>query len=818
LIRFAQAPCGAGKTWGIIRRACELARAGERVLILQPTKELIERTVREELLAQPQPPRHYVFHSDVVGGPVASAITSHFKDAGPGGQIVFATHAVLPFVGFWAGKRDLYLLIDEELQVLSHHQHQIPHTHSVITDHIQLQLHNAIYSRVVVRGMGEFREKGRNRDEDELLGQVAELIKTLTNPHRESLVNTEQYQKLKSGECKRLSVHSLLKPTVLRGFGPVLIAGANFKDTAQYRLWSDRGTRFAEDEEFVAGLRFQSHPNGDLIDIHYATESPWSKKRRGNATADAGQDTNFVRIARAAGGLIGNARFVWQANKDIPDNLFAGTTAERLPNKPHRLNRYADVNNIVVLSALNPAPDHFKFLETLGLTGADVRTATYHSAAYQSVMRTSIREPRNEERKTIVVPDRPLAEYLQERFPGSRVHKLDAGIIEDTIPRKTGRPRKHQSNRERVAEQRARGKEQRLKVLADLLSLTSPHDASEQMGCGYDGGAEPSRNRGELRAEKGIKAITHFGTVLSSASFYRAVTSPTPLGYLEDHGDVDFFVDALKTFHHRQLASKEENYLITPAIFDPGRGIKKRERGNIVYLRHVWLDFENGDLRPDELAALFPNVRLIAVNTFHHRSEKPRFRAIIPTDRPLNPEGHELLFDNVASKIEEAGYWIDRKKKGGNGHAAGKLRAGLDMAMRTPTSLFYLPCQAADPRDSFFIDYNEPGRELLNPIPWIENSVVPMVPADEPPPWPDTPRTKINEGLVQRAISEWRAALPKHGNREFFYLALRLRRAGLSDYEIETMLKTEAAFGRSPKERKGQVKSIMTSLRRSRPR
>ena len=430
-------------------------------------------------------------------------------------------------------------------------------------------------------------------------------------------------------------------------------------------------------------------------------------------------------------------------------------------------------------------------------------------------MRTSIREPSNGERKTIVVPDRPLAEYLQERFPGSRVHKLDAGIIEDTSPGRAGRPRKHQSNRERVAEQRARRKEQRVKVLADLLSLNSPHDASEQIGCGDDGGADPTRNRRELRAEKGIKAITHFGTLLSSASFFRAVTSPTAFGYLEDHGDVDFFVDALKTFHRRQLPSKEENYLIAPAIFDPSRGIKKRRRENIVYLRHVWLDFENGDLRPDELAALFPNVRLITVNTFHHTSEKPRFRAIIPTDRPLNPDGYELLFDNVACKIEEAGYWIDRKKKGSNGHAAGKLRAGLDMAMRTPTSLFYLPSQAADPGHSFFIDYNEPGREVLNPIPWIENSVVPIVPSDEPPPWPETPRTKINEGLVQRATGEWRAAAPQQGNREFFRFGLRLRRAGLSHYEVETTLNAEAGFGRSPNERIAQVKSIMTSLLRS---
>ena len=435
MIRFASAPCGAGKTHLIIKRACELARSGERVLVLQPTKELIERTVRDELLAKPKPPRNHVFHSDVVDGPVASAITNHFKDARPDGQIVFATHAVLPFVGYWAGKSDWHVLIDEELQVLSHHQHQIPHTHPIITDHIELRPYNAIYSRVVVGDMDELRQKGRNRDEDELLGHVAELIKTLTNLHRELFVNAEQYEKLRNGVCKRLSVHSYLKPSVIRGFGSVFIAGANFQDTAQYRLWSGMGLRFKEDQAFAAGLRFQSHQNGGLIEIHYGLESPWSKKRRNGGIGEFGkEESNLVRIAHAAGRVFGNSPFVWQANKDVPDGLFTTPTAERLPNKPHGLNRYAEVNNIVVLSALNPAPDHFKFLETLGLTGADVRTAAYHAAAYQAVMRTSIREPVNRERKTIVVPDQPLAEYLQENFPAHVSINLNAGIIEDTTP------------------------------------------------------------------------------------------------------------------------------------------------------------------------------------------------------------------------------------------------------------------------------------------------------------------------------------------------------------------------------------------------
>jgi hypothetical protein len=43
---------------------------------------------------------------------------------------------------------------------------------------------------------------------------------------------------------------------------------------------------------------------------------------------------------------------------------------------------------------------------------------------------------------------------------------------------------------------------------------------------------------------------------------------------------------------------------------------------------------------------------------------------------------------------------------------------------------------------------------------------------------------------------------------------MRLRQAGLNPDEIETMLRTEAGFGRSPRERLSQIASIMSSLRR----
>jgi hypothetical protein len=97
---------------------------------------------------------------------------------------------------------------------------------------------------------------------------------------------------------------------------------------------------------------------------------------------------------------------------------------------------------------------------------------TYFAEAYQAVMRTSLRDPGNRQPKRILVPDRGLAEYLHDVFSGSKVEKLDIGLI-DEVSKRRGRPKRHQSNRERVAQQRQRAREQKLKVLAEQIRLNS---------------------------------------------------------------------------------------------------------------------------------------------------------------------------------------------------------------------------------------------------------------------------------------------------------------------------------------------------------
>jgi hypothetical protein len=821
-ITYSSAPSGAGKTSQIIRRGCQLAQAHKRVLILQPTKELIAKTIAAELNKQLGVPQHHVFHQDTVGGSsVAWEMTRFFNAAEDAGQIVFATHQVFPYIPHIANKGDWHVLVDEELQILRHNCHQIPKTHALITDHIELVPYDSIYSLVWVRDL-ELLAHARNRDGDELLERLRDTGRILCSKHWDTYVNTEQYDKLRNGGGKRLAFHSILNWQRLTGFGSVFMAAANFEDTAVYRLWG-QNIEFKPDLEFSQSLRFSQHQNGHLITIYYGTNAQWSKKRAEAACGSDGDQNTRDQLIQATKQLFDNKKFLWQANKSMQDNPF-GSNAQRLPNKPHGLNAYSEIHNIAFLSALNPPSDHFRFLETRGLTGGDVRRAIYFQAAYQSVMRTSIRDPNNHDPKRIVVPDLPLAEYLESKFPGSRLEKINIGIDEVTITT-FGRPRKHQSNRERVAEQRRKAQEKRIQVLNDQIQLKNCQD-SLAARCGENG----SRSR----AKSVIESYTSFGTPPPTLSgrldsifindfhqpccgtIYPDKFSSTPLAYMRWF-DEDIFSFVLRELHRRKVESKERSWLMSPAIFDPNRvSGTARGTGNIVYLQNLWLDFENGDLSPDELPNLFPRTRMILTNTFRHTVARPRYRVIIPTTQQLTPEVYLLLYEQIAWKLEDAGYAVPRhNRKAGKTENAAKRQSGLDWSKRLPTSLFYLPAQAADPSQSFFKDYNEASRFPLDPIPWISNGPMPLQPELDTYSDLNDNENQIDQARVQAAINNWRSSPKGSGNENFFQFALELRKAGMNKAQIEKMLQSEAAFAHSPNERKAQIPSIIKSLQKS---
>ena len=151
------------------------------------------------------------------------------------------------------------------------------------------------------------------------------------------------------------------------------------------------------------------------------------------------------------------------------------------------------------------------------------------------------------------------------------------------------------------------------------------------------------------------------------------------------------------------MKNKEANFLMSPAIFDPNHpnreGNQRRGLKNIRYLRHIWFDFENGDLKPEEVAELFPLNQMVIFNTYNHTADAPRFRVIFPTSQRLTSEAYEAVWDNFAAKLRHAGYTVGNKDQQTSKNSR---PSGLDVSKRSAASLFYAPCQAKNPADSFF--------------------------------------------------------------------------------------------------------------------
>ena len=799
-INFCSAPSGSGKTRQLIESACRLAHKGKNVLFLQPTKELIDKTIGQELRNRSDPPPYQKFYGASKGHSVARELMEYFHDPMECGHIVFATHQVLPFVKFWENQSLWHVFVDEELQVSKQGYFEVPWTHQLITDHIDCCAHDAIYSHVYMTDYDALQEIARNADEDEILERFRGTAQIVINPQWESFANTEEFHNLVTGTAKKLSIHSILKPDVLRSFASVTMASANFEDTLIYKLWTAEGVKFKEDAALKRSLRFQEHQNGHLISLKYLTDRDWSKKLQGKPSnpTDAESDTFLQTMVEAVKSEFQDTPFLWQANKSLVESQF-GENGQRLPNVPHGLNDYSDVSRIAFLSALNPRSDHFRFLGTRGVDDDSLRRAVYCSAVYQAVMRSSIRDPDNSEPKIIIVPDISAARYLQDRFPGSTIEKLTTQIPESENSSKPGRPRKYCSAKERQAEYRRRKRQSKSNEILQLNSFPHPIKKS----CGLE-------NPSMIGDEMGIDILPHFVTDDGLyGTCYKTIESKNPCGYLCCQ-DMEWFIEALTLFHLQKLPNKEANHLLSPAIIDPNRKNESgNKRGLIVTVQSLWMDFENGDLRPDELPNLFPRIRLVVFNTYNHTKEKPQFRVVIPFDQAISAADYAVLYDNIIEKIKDAGYSVGGRK--------GHRRSGLDRSKKAPNSLFYLPCQAQDPTQSFFNDYNDDKREILDPFKWIENSVVAFPEKRTSCSTKPVRSESVDLAAVEEATNGWHqsGALPGTGNDRFFNYALSLRSAGIPLDQIREKLEEQAEFARSPEERREQIPSIIQSLQQS---
>ena len=147
---------------------------------------------------------------------------------------------------------------------------------------------------------------------------------------------------------------------------------------------------------------------------------------------------------------------------------------------------------------------------------------------------------------------------------------------------------------------------------------------------------------------------------------------------LLDYADTDRFIDDLRTAWERPIQSKEANVLLSPAVFDAGRSDETaRGLANVEQVRGVWLDNDGGDLPHQEFAALFPRLRMVAMNTYSTAPGNERYRVFIPTTG--GDAGHGSRRDHEDDRADPEPRRIllgqaDRAGQGAGWHEAARLR------------------------------------------------------------------------------------------------------------------------------------------------
>ncbi len=806
-IYSVDALCGSGKTYAAIRHAVKSARVGEKVVIVQPSKDLIRQSYSDCLsVADKQQTNIAVtrIDSDTCGTKsVIGEIIRHLKNDEARGEVLFITHAAFLAMPYWHNAREWHVLFDELPVVDKELTRNVPATHPIVTDHISAFSNDPTYYRLMADDLKALRGIAENREKDEVLEVFRDVANALTNDHWEVYAKKENWERMMKADSEngkyQFLCFGLLKPTILEGYKSATVMGAMLTESVMYHWWLNWNVTFEPHPviDQQARERLPAHENGEHLTIRYFFDQPWSKRLRDTPVLEDGKAIDRLEYLRdkLAEKLTGGS-FLWVANNDVPDAEMAEFPESiRLSNSPHGLNQYQDIHNVVFLSALNPRPSHFKFMETRGINADDLRDAMVHQITYQAVMRSSLRDSVSTEPKMVFVSDKQTAEWLATHFPGCAIGQI-SNPAKATIKR-NGRP----------------------PVGAVAMS---------------------SAERQKRSRDKKLHDLTCHESTLSNSGF---VTSPQATIFgsifaitgeaITDVADVDSFISELRGCHGDVFDDKHKNALISPAAFDPDKSANtSRGIENITHIWGIWLDNDGGDLSWREFQKKFPDLRMVCMNTW---SGTDRYRVFIPTTEPMSIECHKHVVDYMMGQLY--GYFDDRTAEYLAKTGRRVMRHGFDTSKFVPSSLFYLPCQAKESKDSFFEDFEG---DALDPWEWgtaaIAMSQDPEITRQQLELANDNvePRSGGSDALnalrdkfkfddantgrvagIANAMEVYRSVPTGMGLRHtgFFRLGLALKRFGLNNNEIMGHL-NDADFDGSRRKRNA-IESVMKSLKDS---
>jgi hypothetical protein len=868
---FSDGIAGSGKTHKAIGTACKRAELGDNVMIAQPTIKLIDETYTnsqfDKLRAHKKLTRHYQNCPEYEDK--TTTVQSHIRTAmgtRPTGEVLILTHASLlniPFVpkGTW------HLIIDEMIDPT--HGIKIPvateEHRNEICNALTFSKSNENEDYHLVSWNARMAEMRDNKRDDIFweTPKLQDLTAFISNPHWQMWVAKKEHDEFANRTRNDLTFYGLLQPSILDDFKTVTFLAADIEYSKLKFIWGTRGISF-ERSKSIQPRQVQTDPT--RVEIIYAMDEPWSKYRAGLTTKQG--KTIHDALLEACEKIFGDKPYLFVDNNSMAETP---SNAKRIPVVSHGLNSYQHIHDIAFIPALNPNPNVDAFLlKVCGMDPNDIYITQTLTVAYQDVMRTSLRDPHSSSKVRIFTPSRDLGSRLQAAFfPDCTLTKMDSSTFDVEYAKRGRKPKPDAiATKERIAFHRAKKaleatlagnscngnsisvtcnenscNENSLYthykgISVTSISVTNPKVAPNQSvfvsrhqslpisaenAGSFDveyakRGRKPKpdaiatkervashRAKKALEANKGISVTNP--KVAPNQSVFVSRHQSLPIS-AENAGSFEEHLGFLNEAHKSKYLKKEDNYLISPASFDPTLAEEtNRGKDNVTHLDCVWIDNDGAcDMTYQDFAEIFPYWEMHFWNTWSSGESETtgqpnrRWHVLLPVSRKLTVGEHDSIIQYVLALLRQ-------KKLYGRKHHQDNPKSkihGFDETKFNEAAMFYLPCQS-NFGDTFYEGFSE-GRQPINP------DMVPKAPVAAG----STRSTavvqsnaSIDQAFLDKRLQEL-LATPRGTQRAMLFgYSTTLKNQGVPPADAEVLLRQAASQLLNPTERLAEVSELM---------
>jgi hypothetical protein len=821
--------CGSGKSYALYHELAENKQNGKLNILVTPIIELGNQAYNEIMSINPNA-KVFNYNSKTVNNGVLEKITQEIKRSKKTDDTtIIITQESFLKLSCKKNKKHWNVIFDERLQLSGEEKINLSR-HTKLFERLKFRDDQSNYFEIINKNDEELKMMAENGSRDSVYKFLSPTISKIVSPKYDvylTRLSVNNYIKNKGGN---LTFEWILNKNFCQGWKSVSFCAANISQSDFY-IHLNAHHKITPHPFIVPSRPDFLKEKSKLLTLCVVSEQPNTKYIQRKEATFTNDTIKLVRehIGDPDAQILG----IFNKNVSIKDkNIIRCSTAVQ------GLNSYMDTVYVMLGAATNYSPEHMAFRNYLGFDAS--RDFATHNQ-YQQICRTNIRDANSNLPVTAFISGLEDAMTLVDTyFPHAKIVN-----ISDKYKLKNQASIPAISSVERTRKTREKKKQiidlinqfiEKAKTISSLppnfipnindvkteftpnavkettiyvdnsnaLAIQTSKHISEEIG------KVLKKTKPKSKKSKEITEITEedIVSVMPTMAFVSNIHSTSIVH--EVFNDLEDVLSLFKELHKKEYKSKNSNMLMSGAKFTKENDETTRGIANISSMSFITFDFDNTRLTPEDIFEVL-KVKFLAYNTYSNSKYKKCWRLLIPLLCPIPIEIYEYLWTAIKHRLE---------------HMFPHKHLGIDESKKTPNSLFYVPCQAADKNYSFFYEdgwnYN-----VLNPQHWVDafdyteevsrkvisnkrseameklvNAILKI----------DQGKTFNLEHNIENARNILRAASSGNGDRAFFLYALRLKKFGIPLYQIESMLHNDASLTRTPKERKSQIKSIMRSL------